>query len=101
MDTLADAASRFRAALKSRLSDKGADPRRFKDEHDRVQWDKLKSLPNLVYTDGNRSRSQPSANSRRHAVEEPEVFLGGSRQFGLPNKAATGLGGAVHPLPHS
>ena len=32
---------------------KGADPRKFKDEHDRVQWDKLKSLPNLVYTDGN------------------------------------------------
>jgi hypothetical protein len=32
---------------------KGADPRRFKDEHDRAQWNKLKSLPNLVYTDGN------------------------------------------------
>lgn len=32
---------------------KGADPRRFKDEHDRAQWGKLKSLPNLVYTDGN------------------------------------------------
>jgi hypothetical protein len=32
---------------------KGADPRRFRDEHDRAQWDKLKSLPNLIYTDGN------------------------------------------------
>ena len=32
---------------------KGADPRKFKDEHDRGQWGKLKSLPNLVYTDGN------------------------------------------------
>jgi len=31
---------------------KGADPRRFKDEHDRTQWDKLKALPNLIYTDG-------------------------------------------------
>ena len=31
----------------------GADPHKFKDEHDRAQWDKLKSLPNLVYTDGN------------------------------------------------
>lgn len=31
---------------------KGADPRKFRDEHDRAQWDKLKSLPNLVYTDG-------------------------------------------------
>jgi hypothetical protein len=32
---------------------KGADPNRFKDGHDRTQWGKLKSLPNLVYTDGN------------------------------------------------
>jgi hypothetical protein len=32
---------------------KGADPTRFRDDHDRTQWDKLKSLPNLIYTDGN------------------------------------------------
>ena len=32
---------------------KGADPRRFTDPHDRAQWAKLKSLPNLLYTDGN------------------------------------------------
>ena len=32
---------------------KGADPRKFKDPHDKEQWDKLKSLPNLIYTDGN------------------------------------------------
>ncbi|GLI93286.1 type ISP restriction/modification enzyme [Methylocystis echinoides] len=32
---------------------KGADPRRFADAHDRKQWNKLKSLPNLLYTDGN------------------------------------------------
>jgi hypothetical protein len=32
---------------------KGADPRRFQDKHDRAQWDKLRSLPNLIYTDGN------------------------------------------------
>ncbi len=32
---------------------KGADPRRFRDEHDRAQWTRLKSLPNLLYTDGN------------------------------------------------
>ena len=32
---------------------KGADPRRFDDPHDREQWQKLKFLPNLVYTDGN------------------------------------------------
>ena len=32
---------------------KGADPRRFTDNHDKKQWAKLKSLPNLLYTDGN------------------------------------------------
>ena len=32
---------------------KGADPQRFTDAHDRRQWEKLKSLPNLIYTDGN------------------------------------------------
>jgi hypothetical protein len=32
---------------------KGADPRKFTDPHDKEQWDKLKSLPNLIYTDGN------------------------------------------------
>lgn len=32
---------------------KGFDPRRFTDEHDKRQWHKLKTLPNLVYTDGN------------------------------------------------
>jgi Type ISP C-terminal specificity domain/N-6 DNA Methylase len=32
---------------------KGADPRKFKDPHDRDQWEKLRSLPNLMYTDGN------------------------------------------------
>jgi hypothetical protein len=32
---------------------KGADPRKFKDPHDKEQWQKLRSLPNLIYTDGN------------------------------------------------
>ncbi len=32
---------------------KGADPRRFRDPHDLGQWEKLSSLPNLMYTDGN------------------------------------------------
>lgn len=32
---------------------KGADPRRFRDRHDKQQWEKLQSLPNLMYTDGN------------------------------------------------
>ncbi|OYW94143.1 MAG: DNA methyltransferase [Caulobacterales bacterium 32-67-6] len=31
---------------------KGADPRKFTDKHDKGQWEKLKALPNLIYTDG-------------------------------------------------
>lgn len=31
---------------------KGANPARYRD-HDKAQWEKLRSLPNLVYTDGN------------------------------------------------
>ncbi|HDZ73227.1 MAG TPA: DNA methyltransferase [Aurantimonas coralicida] len=31
---------------------KGSDPRRFRDAHDKAQWEKLRSLPNLLYTDG-------------------------------------------------
>jgi len=31
---------------------KGADPRKFKGRHDKEQWEKLQSLPNLIYTDG-------------------------------------------------
>ena len=32
---------------------KGANPKKFKDPHDQEQWEKLQSLPNLLYTDGN------------------------------------------------
>ena len=32
---------------------KGGDPRKFKDPHDKAQWVKLHTLPNLIYTDGN------------------------------------------------
>ncbi|MEI9849620.1 MAG: hypothetical protein WDN24_00800 [Sphingomonas sp.] len=32
---------------------KGADPRRWKAGHDKEQWERLKALPNLLYTDGN------------------------------------------------
>ena len=31
---------------------KGSDPRKFTDPHDKRQWQKLKSLPNLLYSDG-------------------------------------------------
>jgi hypothetical protein len=32
---------------------KGANPAKFSGVHDKAQWDRLKSLPNLLYTDGN------------------------------------------------
>ena len=30
---------------------KGADPQKYKNAHDRQQWEKLQSRPNLIYTD--------------------------------------------------
>jgi hypothetical protein len=32
---------------------KGADPNKFKDKHDKAQWKRLRSLPNIIYSDGN------------------------------------------------
>ncbi len=32
---------------------KGANPLRFRDPHDKAQWERLSSLPNLIYSDGN------------------------------------------------
>jgi hypothetical protein len=32
---------------------KGADPRKFTDPHDKEQWKRLNSLPNVIYSDGN------------------------------------------------
>ncbi|SBW04959.1 putative DNA methyltransferase (fragment) [uncultured Alphaproteobacteria bacterium] len=51
---------------------KGADPRRFTDKHDKEQWDKLKSLPNLLYTDGNAFSLW-----RNGELEAPIIVLGG------------------------
>lgn len=32
---------------------KGANPPRFRDAHDKAQWEKLRFLPNVLYADGN------------------------------------------------
>jgi hypothetical protein len=32
---------------------KGANPLRFRDPHDKAQWERLSALPNLIYSDGN------------------------------------------------
>lgn len=39
--------------IELKASGKGADPRKFKDPHDKAQWERLRLLPNLIYTDGN------------------------------------------------
>ncbi len=38
--------------LELKAPGKGADPSRFTDQHDRDQWQSLRELPNLIYTDG-------------------------------------------------
>lgn len=39
--------------LETKAPDKGANPLQFQSAHDKRQWQRLRSLPNLVYTDGN------------------------------------------------
>ena len=39
--------------IEIKAAGKGADPRKFAEDHDKRQWRKLKCLPNLLYTDGN------------------------------------------------
>lgn len=51
---------------------KGADPRRMKGAHDKAQWARLQSLPNLLYTDGNEFSLW-----RDGALASPVVRLGG------------------------
>lgn len=38
--------------IEVKAPDKGADPTKFKTRHDKEQWEKLKALPNLIYTNG-------------------------------------------------
>ncbi len=51
---------------------KGADPRRMKGAHDKAQWARLQSLPNLLYADGNEFSLW-----RDGALAAPVVHLGG------------------------
>jgi hypothetical protein len=57
---------------------KGADPRKYKG-HDREQWEKLRSLPNLMYTDGNEFSVWRSGELVRSVVRlEGDVETSGS-----------------------
>ena len=46
-------ASELLGFIEIKAPGKGADPRRFTNAHDKKQWEKLRALPNLIYTDGN------------------------------------------------
>jgi len=64
---------------------KGADPRRFMDEHDRAQWAKLRSLPNIVYTDGNAFSLWQDGNLQGDIVRlEGDVETSGARLAAPP-----------------
>jgi hypothetical protein len=59
---------------------KGADPRRFRDAHDREQWERLVSLPNLLYSDGNSfSLWQDGELASRVIVLDGDVATSGAR----------------------
>jgi hypothetical protein len=67
---------------------KGADPRRFKGQHDKAQWNKLTSLPNLIYCDGNSFSLW-----RNGELAHPLVRLGRRhRQFRRSAPAWQGIG---------
>ena len=64
---------------------KGADPRRFRDPHDREQWTKLRTLPNLIYTDGNAFSLWRNGELRRAIVRlEGDIETAG-RRLTAPN----------------
>ena len=68
---------------------KGADPRCFTDRHDREQWEKLQTLPNLIYTDGNAFSLW-----RNGGIEGSVIALDGDIETaGTKLKAPTGLPG--------
>ena len=90
---------------------KGADPTRFRATHDKEQWEKLKALPNLIYTDGNAfslwqdARSLAPEGDRRellqhalagHRRERRPVGLGRVQrrlELGLPQEPPGGVAG--------
>ncbi len=66
---------------------KGAEPRRFKSEHDKAQWKRLQSLPNLLYTDG----GEFSLWRNGERVGELVRLDGDIETAGLALRAGTGL----------
>lgn len=64
---------------------KGANPQRFRDPHDKAQWRKLQSLPNLIYTDGNQFSLWRSGELAESIVRlDGDVYTSGSN-LGSPD----------------
>ncbi len=64
---------------------KGANPNRFTDQHDRKQWQKLKSLPNLLYCDGNQfSLWQNGEQQDKTVILEGDVETAGAKLAAPP-----------------
>ncbi len=65
---------------------KGADPRRFQDQHDKEQWARLQTLPNLIYTDGNGFSLWRNGELEGRVVHlEGDVATAGNK-LGAPNR---------------
>ena len=85
---------------------KGADPRRFKDPHDKAQWKKLAALPNLIYTDGNSFALWQDGNlvgevQRLDGDIETSGPLSGRRLVCLRYSALSSIGRRSRPIPRA
>ena len=85
--------ARSSASSRSRPRE-GRRPEQFRDPHDKEQWEKLRSLPNLLYTDGNAF----SLWQNGELVERSSRSLGDIETSGATRRAA-GSAGAVRELP--
>ncbi len=63
---------------------KGADPLRFKG-HDKQQWERLQSLPNLIYTDGNEFSLWHEGELVAHVRMDGDVETSG-KELGAPGE---------------
>jgi len=64
---------------------KGFDPRRFTDEHDKKQWQKLKTLPNLIYTDGNGFTLWQDGELKASVALDGDIETAGARLVAPPS----------------
>ena len=65
---------------------KGADPRRFQEQHDKEQWAKLQSLPNLIYTDGNAFSLWRNGELEGQIVQLAGDILTAGEELAAPNR---------------